>query len=52
MNAAVALYIYTLVPEFLMRFLAWMLIHSIYRLDKKGLEHIPETGAALSSATT
>jgi 1-acyl-sn-glycerol-3-phosphate acyltransferase len=47
LNAAVALYIYLLVPEFLMRFLAWMLIHSIYRLRKTGLEHIPETGAAV-----
>ena len=47
LNAAVALYIYLLVPEFLMRFVAWMLIHSIYRLRKSGLEHIPETGPAV-----
>jgi hypothetical protein len=47
MNAAVALYIYTLVPEFLMRFIVWLLIHSVYRLDKSGLEHIPDEGPAL-----
>jgi 1-acyl-sn-glycerol-3-phosphate acyltransferase len=47
MNAAVALYIYTLVPEFLMRFMVWVLIHSVYRLEKSGLEHIPEEGAAI-----
>ena len=47
MNAAVALFIYTLVPEFLMRFIVWMLIHSIYRLEKSGLENIPDEGAAL-----
>ena len=47
MNAAVALYIYRLVPEFLMRFMAWLLIHSVYRLEKRGLERIPEEGAAL-----
>jgi 1-acyl-sn-glycerol-3-phosphate acyltransferase len=47
LNAAVAVYIYLLVPEFLMRFLAWILIHSIYRLRKTGLENIPERGAAL-----
>jgi len=47
MNAAVAIYIYTLVPEFLMRFLIWLLIHSIYRLEKSGLENIPETGPAV-----
>lgn len=47
LNAAVAVYIYTLVPEFLMRFLVWLLIHSVYRLGKSGLEHIPEEGPAL-----
>jgi len=46
-NAAVALYIYTLVPEFLMRFMVWMLIHSVYRLQKSGLERIPDEGAAV-----
>ncbi len=47
MNAAVAVYIYTLVPEFLMRFIAWLLIHSVYRLEKDGLEEIPDEGPAL-----
>ncbi len=44
LNAVVAIYIYSLVPEFLMRFIVWMLIHSVYRLDKRGLEHIPDAG--------
>ena len=43
-NAVVAVYIYTLVPEFLMRFLVWLLIHSVYRLEKHGLENIPDQG--------
>jgi 1-acyl-sn-glycerol-3-phosphate acyltransferase len=47
LNAAVAAFIYSLVPEFLMRFLAWLLIHSVYRLEKSGLEHVPEHGPAL-----
>jgi 1-acyl-sn-glycerol-3-phosphate acyltransferase len=47
MNAAVAIHIYTLVPEFLMRFLVWLLIHSVYRLRKTGLDRIPNEGAAL-----
>jgi len=47
LNALVAAYIFTLVPEFLMRFLAWLLIHTVYRLEKSGLENIPEEGAAL-----
>jgi len=47
MNAAVAAYIYLLVPEFLMRFLCWLLVHSAYRLRKSGIENIPEHGAAV-----
>jgi 1-acyl-sn-glycerol-3-phosphate acyltransferase len=47
LNAAVAIYIYTLVPEFLMRFIVWILVHSIYRLEKNGLDRIPDDGAAL-----
>ena len=47
MNAAVAAYIYLLVPEFLMRFICWLLIHSVYRLEKKGVDNIPEEGAAV-----
>ncbi|MEX2241841.1 MAG: MFS transporter [Burkholderiales bacterium] len=47
LNAVVAVYIYLLVPEFLMRFLVWLLVHSVYRLDKSGLEHVPDEGPAL-----
>ena len=47
LNACVAIYIYTLVPEFLMRFIMWMLIHSVYRLKKEGLENIPDEGPAV-----
>jgi 1-acyl-sn-glycerol-3-phosphate acyltransferase len=47
MNAAVALYIYTLVPEFLMRFLAWLLVHTFYRVRAEGLENIPEEGGCI-----
>lgn len=47
LNAAVAIYIYTLVPEFLLRFIDWLLIHSIFRLKTRGTAHIPEHGPAL-----
>jgi len=47
MNAAVAVYIYTLVPEFLARFLVWILVHTVYRVRKSGIERIPEEGAAI-----
>ena len=47
MNAVVAIYIYTLVPEFLLRFVDWILINLLYRIRKQGLDNIPEHGAAL-----
>jgi 1-acyl-sn-glycerol-3-phosphate acyltransferase len=47
LNAAVAIYIYSLVPEFLMRFICWLLIHTVYRLEKKGIENIPAEGPAV-----
>ena len=52
MNAAVALFIFNLVPEFLMRFIIWMLIHTFYRVEKSGLENIPTKVRACWFATT
>jgi 1-acyl-sn-glycerol-3-phosphate acyltransferase len=46
-NAVVAVYIYRLIPEFLMRFVIWMLVHTMYRVGQRGLEHLPAGGAAL-----
>ena len=46
-NAAVAIYIYTLVPEFLLRFLDWLLVHSVFRLKTTGTGYFPEQGAAV-----
>jgi 1-acyl-sn-glycerol-3-phosphate acyltransferase len=47
MNALVAAYIYALVPEFLMRFLAWLLIHAVYRVRQEGLENVPDDGPCI-----
>jgi len=47
LNAVVAVYIFTLVPEFLMRFLVWLLIHTIYRVRVSGEEHIPQDGPVI-----
>lgn len=47
LNALVAAYIYTLTPEFLLRFLCWMLISFAYRLRVKGLENIPDKGPVI-----
>lgn len=47
MNIAVNSYIFKIVPEFSMRFMIWMLSHSMYRVEHKGLEAIPDEGAAV-----
>ncbi|MCH8057933.1 MAG: MFS transporter [Proteobacteria bacterium] len=47
LNAVVAIYIFTVVPEFLMRFLVWMLIHTIYRVSVKGIDNIPAEGPVI-----
>lgn len=47
LNALVASYIFSLVPEFLMRFLAWILIHTIHRVRTVDTDRIPVEGAAV-----
>jgi 1-acyl-sn-glycerol-3-phosphate acyltransferase len=47
-NGLVALYIFSLVPEFLMRFVAWVLTHLLYRAKAIGIdENVPDDGPAL-----
>jgi len=47
-NLLVATYIVTIVPEFLMRFLSWLLVRTLYRLRIQGIEeHVPDEGPAL-----
>ncbi|MEZ5530670.1 MAG: MFS transporter [Porticoccaceae bacterium] len=47
MNIAVALFIFLQVPEFTMRFLVWLMGHSLYRVAHHGLDQIPLRGAAV-----
>ena len=47
LNALVAMYIFSLVPEFLMRFLVWLLIHTIHRVRGINIERIPSEGPAV-----
>lgn len=46
-NILVAVYIYSVVPEFTMRFLIWILTHTMYRVRHEGLSHVPDDGAAV-----
>ncbi|MFY7857546.1 MAG: MFS transporter [Rubrivivax sp.] len=47
LNAVVAGYIFLLVPEYLLRFLAFLLTRLIYRFRIRGDHHIPAQGAAV-----
>ena len=47
LNIAVAVYIFTLVPEFIMRFITWALTNTLYRTRVDGAEKIPDEGAVL-----
>ena len=47
LNAVVAAYIFLLVPEYLLRFIALILSRLMYRFRIEGDEHIPVSGAAL-----
>jgi 1-acyl-sn-glycerol-3-phosphate acyltransferase len=43
-NVVVACFIYTLVPEFVIRLIIWLLTRTLYRVKLRGLEHIPHDG--------
>jgi 1-acyl-sn-glycerol-3-phosphate acyltransferase len=47
LNALVAFYIFMLVPEYLLRFVAFVLTRLVYRFKVRGEEHIPVDGAAI-----
>ena len=50
LNVAVAMYIYTVIPEFLLRFVAWCLTNVLYRMRVEHPERIPPEGAAVLAA--
>ena len=47
LNALVAIYIYSLLPEFMMRFLAWLVVTIIYRVRPSGIQNVPDSGPAI-----
>jgi 1-acyl-sn-glycerol-3-phosphate acyltransferase len=46
-NAVVAAYIFLLVPEYFLRFVAWVASRCVYRFKVRGDEYIPTAGAAI-----
>ncbi len=47
LNAVVAFYIFMLVPEYFLRFVAFIVTRLVYRFKVRGDEHIPTEGAAI-----
>ncbi len=47
LTAFVTLYIVVTVPEFVMRFIVWLVSHSVYRVEHTDLDKIPEKGPAV-----
>ncbi len=42
-----SLYILSVVPEFTIRFVVWLLTHTVYKIRIEGAEHVPNKGPAL-----
>jgi acyl-[acyl-carrier-protein]-phospholipid O-acyltransferase/long-chain-fatty-acid--[acyl-carrier-protein] ligase len=47
LTLAASVYTFWLLPDFFMRFLILILVHTVYKLKVKGAENIPEKGPAL-----
>ena len=47
LNALVATYLFTVLPEFFMRFLAWIIINTLYRIRATGVDKLPQHGPAV-----
>lgn len=46
-NLAVGIALFRRVPEFYLRCIAWSLTHGLYRVERKGLANLPESGPAV-----
>ena len=47
LNIGVAIFIYTVIPEFLLRFFAWCLANILYRVRVENPDNLPAHGAAV-----
>lgn len=47
LNAVVGLFIFKRVPEFTLQMIAWILMHTLYRIGKHDLDNIPKEGPAV-----
>ncbi len=47
LNLLVAIYIFTVVPEFMVRFIVWILIRTVYRIDTVNNQLLPDAGKGI-----
>jgi len=47
LNIFATIYILSVMPEFFLRLVSWLLVHSVYRVKKQGIANIPKEGPAL-----
>jgi 1-acyl-sn-glycerol-3-phosphate acyltransferase len=47
LNTLVAIYIYTVIPEFLLRFFCYLLVNIVYKIKTENLSNIPKEGAVV-----
>ena len=47
LNIPVAIYIFSLLPEFLLRFVVWILTSLCYRIERRDIDKVPASGAAV-----
>ena len=47
MHVAVAVFIFYQVPEFVMRLVVWLMLRTLYRVHRSGIDHIPDQGPAV-----
>ena len=47
LHSLICIYIFSTVPEFFFRFLAWALVNTFYKVKVKGSSNIPENSGAL-----
>jgi acyl-[acyl-carrier-protein]-phospholipid O-acyltransferase/long-chain-fatty-acid--[acyl-carrier-protein] ligase len=47
LSFAATAYILTVLPDFMVRLILWLLTHTFYRIDVRGVENLPRRGPAL-----
>ncbi|HWP65009.1 MAG TPA: MFS transporter [Candidatus Limnocylindria bacterium] len=52
LNVGVALALSAAMPDLFVRLVVWLVAHAVYRVERRGLEHVPRSGPAVLVATS